>query len=220
MKLLVVEDNPKVARFLMRALSEEGYVVDQVGDGLKALDQIEAVSYDAVILDWMLPGMDGVAICRAVRDRGIKTPILMLTARAEVGERVLGLDAGADDYLSKPFDLGELLARVRALGRRTIGATTLRLAQLVIDPFARKATIDGRSIELTSRELALVTYLVQHAGRSVSRTELLQKVWSTSFDPSSNVVEVHIKNLREKLGAHGTMIETVRGVGYRAVAPS
>jgi two-component system OmpR family response regulator len=220
MKLLVVEDNPKVARFLMRALSEEGYVVDQVGDGLKALDQIEAVSYDAVILDWMLPGMDGVAICRAVRDRGIKTPILMLTARAEVGERVLGLDAGADDYLSKPFDLGELLARVRALGRRTIGATTLRLAQLVIDPFARKVMIDGRSVDLTSRELALVTYLVQHAGRSVSRTELLQKVWSTSFDPSSNVVEVHIKNLREKLGAHGTMIETVRGVGYRAIAPS
>jgi DNA-binding response OmpR family regulator len=219
MKLLVVEDNPKVSRFLMRALSEEGYVVDQVGDGTKALEQIAAVSYDAVILDWMLPGMDGVAVCRAARDRGIKTPILMLTARAEVGERVLGLDAGADDYLSKPFDLGELLARVRALGRRTIGASTLRLAQLVIDPFARKVTVDGKPVDLTSRELALVTYLVQHAGRSVSRTELLQKVWATSFDPSSNVVEVHIKNLRDKLGTHGSMIETVRGVGYRAVAP-
>jgi two-component system OmpR family response regulator len=220
MKLLVVEDNPKVARFLMRALSEEGYVVDQVGDGLRALDQIESVAYDAVILDWMLPGMDGLAVCRTVRDRGIKIPILMLTARGEVGEKVLGLDAGADDYLAKPFDLGELLARVRALGRRTIGTSTLRLAQLVIDPFARKATVEGRVIELTSREFALITYLVQHAGRSVSRTELLQKVWSTSFDPSSNVVEVHIKNLRDKLGSAGAMIETVRGVGYRAVAPS
>src|ERR1700744_4594877 len=121
MKLLVVEDNQKVARFLVRALTEEGHAVDQVGDGEKALEQIEAVAYDAVILDWMLPGMDGVAVCRAARDRGVKTPILMLTARAEVGEKILGLDAGADDYLSKPFDLGALLARVRALGRRAPG---------------------------------------------------------------------------------------------------
>lgn len=220
MKLLVVEDNQKVARFLVRALSEEGHAVDQVGDGEKALEQIEAVAYDAVILDWMLPGMDGVAVCRTARDRGVKTPILMLTARAEVGEKILGLDAGADDYLSKPFDLGELLARVRALGRRAIGAPTLKLGPLAIDPVARKATLDGRAIELTSRELALLAYLVQHAGRAVSRSELLQKVWSTSFDPSSNVVEVHVKNLREKLGGHDAMIETVRGVGYRAVPPT
>lgn len=219
MKLLVVEDNPKVARFLVRALSEEGHAVDQVGDGMRALEQIEAVSYDAVVLDWMLPGMDGVAVCRAARDRGVKTPILMLTARAEVGEKILGLDAGADDYLSKPFDLGELLARVRALGRRGAGTPTLKLGPLTIDPVARKALVDGHAIELTSRELALLAYLIQHAGRAVSRSELLQKVWSTSFDPSSNVVEVHIKNLREKLGTYDVMVETVRGVGYRAVAP-
>ncbi len=222
MKLLVVEDNPKVARFLVRALTEEGHVVDQVGDGTRAIDQIEAVAYDAVVLDWMLPGMDGIAVCRAVRDRGVRTPILMLTARAEVGERILGLDAGADDYLSKPFDLGELLARVRALGRRAGGGggSTLRLGPLTVDTVARRATIDGRTIDLTSRELALLAYLMQHAGRAVSRSELLQKVWSTSFDPSSNVVEVHVKNLREKLGGHDGMIETVRGVGYRAIAPA
>ena len=219
MKLLVVEDNLKVARFLVRALSEEGHVVDQVGDGMRALEQIEAVSYDGIVLDWMLPGMDGISVCRTARDRGVKTPILMLTARAEVGEKILGLDAGADDYLSKPFDLGELLARVRALGRRGMGAPTLRLGPLTIDPVARKTILEGHAVDVTARELALLVYLVQHAGRAVSRSELLQKVWSKSFDPSSNVVEVHVKNLREKLGNHDAMIETVRGVGYRAVAP-
>src|SRR5215510_11041290 len=116
MKLLIIEDSPKLARFLVRALTEEGHVVDQVADGPAALQQVEAVSYDALVLDWMLPGMDGITVCRTLRDRGVRTPILMLTARAEVGERILGLDAGADDYLTKPFDLGELLARVRALG--------------------------------------------------------------------------------------------------------
>lgn len=217
MKLLVVEDNPKVASFLVRALTEEGHVVDQVSDGQQALEQIEHVAYDAVVLDWMLPGLDGLAVCRAARDRGVRTPILMLTARGEVAEKVLGLDAGADDYLAKPFDLGELLARVRALGRRAGAPSTLRLGPLVIDPIARRAALDGRTVELTSRELALLAYLAQHAGRAVSRSELLQKVWSTSFDTTSNVVEVHVKNLRDKLGEHDALIETVRGVGYRAV---
>ncbi|MBX3261870.1 MAG: response regulator transcription factor [Labilithrix sp.] len=218
MKLLVVEDNPKVASFLVRALTEEGHVVDQLGDGRSALDQLELVPYDAVLLDWMLPGLDGVSVCRAARDRGVRTPILILTARGEVGEKILGLDAGADDYLPKPFDLGELLARVRALGRRA-APPTLRLGALVIDPMARRVTVAGRAVELTTRELALLAYLVQHTGRAVSRSELLQKVWSTSFDRASNVVEVHVKNLREKLGDHETLIQTVRGVGYRAVAP-
>jgi two-component system OmpR family response regulator len=220
MKLLIVEDSPKLARFLVRALTEEGHVVDQVGGGAEALQQVEAVSYDAIVLDWMLPGMDGVAVCRTLRDRGVRTPILMLTARAEVGERILGLDAGADDYLTKPFDLGELLARVRALGRRAGAPTTLRLGPLVIDVAARKVALDGRGVDLTARELALLSYLVQHAGRAVSRSELLQKVWNTSFDPGSNVVEVHIRNLRDKLGEHGKLVETVRGVGYRAAAGS
>lgn len=220
MKLLVVEDNPKVASFLVRALSEEGHVVDQVGDGRRALEQLEHVAYDAVVLDWMLPGLDGVAVCRAARDRGVRTPILILTARGEVGEKIVGLDAGADDYLAKPFDLGELLARVRALGRRAGNVTTIRLGALVVDPVARHATVDGRKIDLTARELSLLIYLAQHAGRAVSRSELLQKVWSTSYDTASNVVEVHVKNLRDKLGEHGALIETVRGVGYRAVLRS
>ncbi|MBX3200529.1 MAG: response regulator transcription factor [Labilithrix sp.] len=219
MKLLVVEDNPKVASFLVRALTEEGHVVDQLGDGRSALDQIELVPYDAILLDWMLPGLDGLSVCRAARDRGVRTPILILTARGEVGEKILGLDAGADDYLPKPFDLGELLARVRALGRRATAAPTLRLGTLAIDPIARRVTVAGRAVDLTTRELALLTYLVQHTGRAVSRSELLQKVWSTSFDRASNVVEVHVKNLREKLGDQETLIQTVRGVGYRAVAP-
>jgi two-component system OmpR family response regulator len=218
MKLLVVEDNPKVASFLVRALREEGHVVDQVNDGRQALDQLELVPYDTVLLDWMLPGLDGVSVCRAARDRGVRTPILLLTARDGVGEKITGLDAGADDYLAKPFDLGELLARVRALGRRAASVPSLRLGAIVIEPISRRVTVGGRPTELTARELALLTYLVQHTGRAVSRSELLQKVWSTSFDRASNVVEVHVKNLREKLGAHEALIQTVRGVGYRAVA--
>jgi two-component system OmpR family response regulator len=162
--------------------------------------------------------MDGVTVCRTLRDRGTRTPVLMLTARAEVGERIVGLDSGADDYLTKPFDLGELLARVRALGRRAGAPATLRLGPLAIDVTARRVSADGKTIELTGRELSLLSYLVQHAGRAVSRSELLQKVWNTSFDPGSNVVEVHIRNLRDKLGDHGKLVETVRGVGYRAAA--
>ncbi len=214
MKLLVVEDNRKLASFLQRALSEEGYIVDLVEDGALAWTQIAAINYDLVILDWMLPGLDGLSVCRAVRASGSAVPILMLTARAEVGERITGLDAGADDYLAKPFDLGELLARVRALGRRS-AAPVLLAGPLRIDRSTQSATLDGRKLELTPRELALLTYLVGHAGKPVPRTELLAKVWDTAFDPGSNVVEVHVKNLRGKLGAHAEALETVRGVGYR-----
>lgn len=214
MKLLVVEDNRKLASFLQRALSEEGYVVYLVEDGALARTQIAAINYDLVILDWMLPGLDGLSVCRAVRASGSAVPILMLTARAEVGERITGLDAGADDYLAKPFDLGELLARVRALGRRS-AAPVLLAGPLRIDRSTQSATLDGRKLELTPRELALLTYLVGHAGKPVPRTELLAKVWDTAFDPGSNVVEVHVKNLRGKLGAHAEALETVRGVGYR-----
>jgi len=214
MKILVVEDNRKLASFLQRALSEEGYIVDLVEDGAVARTQIAAIAYDLVILDWMLPNLDGLSVCRAVRAAGASVPILMLTARAEVGERIAGLDAGADDYLAKPFDLGELLARVRALARR--GATpTLVAGPLRIDRGNNTATLDGRKLELTPRELALLVFLVSHAGKAVARTELLARVWETSFDPGSNVVEVHVKNLRGKLGAHAEALETVRGVGYR-----
>jgi DNA-binding response OmpR family regulator len=216
MKILVVEDNKKMSRFLARALSEEGYAVDVVGDGTTAIEQIQSLPYDLVILDWMLPEVDGLSVCRTVRARGCQVPILMLTARAEVAERIAGLDAGADDYLAKPFDLGELLARVRARARRNAGGEgALRVGPLVIDRVERRALIDGKRIELTPREFALLAYLAREAGRVVPRTELLAKVWETSFDPGSNVVEVHVKNIREKLGPHAGLIETVRGVGYR-----
>ncbi len=215
MKILVVEDNKKLARFLSRALVEEGHVVDLVGDGQNAVRQAGVIQYDLIVLDWMLPEMDGLSVCRELRQKGTSVPILMLTARGEVTERIAGLDAGADDYLPKPFDLGELLARVRALGRRaSANDSVLRIGALVVDRAEHRATVDGRRVDLTRREFALLAYLAREAGRVVPRSELLSKVWETSFDPSSNVVEVHVKNLRDKLGTHATMIETVRGVGY------
>jgi two-component system OmpR family response regulator len=219
-KILVVEDNKKLARFLVRAFREEGYVVDEAGDGETAIRQVQSITYSAVVLDWMLPGEDGLNVCRTLRSAGSRVPILMLTARAEVPERILGLDAGADDYLAKPFDLGELLARVRALGRRgsQLEATS-QVGPLFVDRIERRATIDGRRLDLTPREFALIAYLALEAGRVVPRTELLSRVWETSFDPGSNVVEAHIKNLRDKLGERNSMIETVRGVGYRLVEP-
>ncbi len=220
MKILVVEDNKKLARFLVRALVEEGHVVDGVADGVNAVRQIGSIHYDMVILDWMLPEMDGLSVCRAVRAKGNSVPILMLTARGEVPERIAGLDAGADDYVCKPFDLGELLARVRVLGRRGAASdAVLRIGPLVVDRSEHRATVEGKRVELTRREFALLAYLARAAGRVVPRSELLARVWETSFDPSSNVVEVHVKNLRDKLGPHASMIETVRGVGYTLATP-
>ncbi len=215
MKVLVVEDNRKLASFLLRALTEEGYLVDLVEDGGVARDQISRLDYDLVILDWMLPTVDGLSVCRAARAAGAHVPILMLTARGEVPERIAGLDAGADDYLAKPFDLGELLARVRALARRGAGERVLHVGPVRIDRHEHAVTLDGRKLDLTPRELALLTYLVARAGKPVPRTELLAKVWDTSFDPGSNTVEVHVKNLRAKLGPHASELETVRGIGYR-----
>lgn len=220
MKVLVVEDNKKLAGFLARALDEEGYVVDCVKDGATAVQQIQSIAYDLVVLDWMLPEQDGLSVCRRVRALGNSTIILMLTARAEVGERIMGLDAGADDYMCKPFDLGEFLARVRALARRGSGGDlTLRLGPLVIDRTSHVATIEGKKLSLTPRELALLTYLARHGGRVVPRTELLTKVWETAHDPGSNVVETHVKNLRDKLGSWSTLIHTVRGIGYKLETP-
>jgi two-component system OmpR family response regulator len=219
MKVLVVEDNKKLARFLQKAFEEEGYSVDVIEDGSEALEKIPNSSYDLIILDWMLPGTDGVTVCRTLRSNGVVTPVLILTARAEVTERITGLDAGADDYLSKPFDLGELLARVRALGRRgSTGEAVLKVGPLVLDRLERHATLNGQPIDLTPREFTLIAYLARESGRVVPRSELLRKVWETTYDPGSNVVDAHIKKLREKLNEHSTLIETVRGVGYRIVA--
>lgn len=222
MKILVVEDNKKLARFLLRALSEEGFVVDVVDNGATAVQQAQALAYDLILLDWMLPELDGLAVCRALRTQNVRTPILMLTARAEIAERIAGLDAGADDYLPKPFDLGELMARCRALTRRGatfVGEVPQKLGPLVVDRAERKVLLDGRRIELTPREFSLLAYLAREVGRVVPRMEILAKVWEMSFDPGSNLIEVHIKNVRDKLGEHAKMIETVRGVGYRFVAP-
>lgn len=211
----MVEDNRKLASFLARALHEEGYIVDIVEDGAVAREQLSQLSYDLVVLDWMLPTLDGLSVCRAARAAGATVPILMLTARGDVAERIAGLDAGADDYLAKPFDLGELLARVRALIRRDAGGRVLTVGSLQIDRDLHAASLGGKRLDLTPREFALLTYLVARPGRVVPRTELLAKVWHAGFDPGSNVVEVHVKNLRAKLGAEAGTLETVRGVGYR-----
>lgn len=218
-KILVVEDNKKLARFLHQALNEEGYIVDVVNEGGEAIERSTQVSYDLVVLDWMLPDLDGLAVCRILREKRLKVPILMLTARAEVAERVAGLDAGADDYLAKPFDLGELLARVRACIRRGAQATaSAQIGMLTLDRLDRRVWVEGVAVDLSPREFRLLSYLAKEPGKIVSRSELLANVWETSFDPGSNVVDVHIKNLRAHLGKAAAQVETVRGVGYRLVA--
>jgi DNA-binding response OmpR family regulator len=214
-KVLVVEDDAKLSRFLVRALSEEGLTVDACARGGDAVTQASSGIYDLLVLDWMLPDTDGLAVCRALRQAGLTTPILMLTARGELRERVLGLETGADDYMVKPFEIEELLARVRALLRRASGFTRLAVGTLEIDRMARTVRLDGAMLELTAREYALLLDLMHHAERVVTRTELLARVWGTSFDTGTNLVEVHVSRLRDKLGERAWMIETVRGTGYR-----
>jgi DNA-binding response OmpR family regulator len=215
MKIFVIEDDKKLNSFLVRVLSEEGYVVDAATSGADAARQAEVGTYDAIILDWMLPGLDGLSLCRELRRRGTLAPILMLTARGETHEKVLGLDAGADDYMVKPFEVEEFTARVRALLRRTHGFGKLRCGEIEIDRVGHRALLSGAPLALTSREYSLLLHLVHHADRVVTRTDLLSHVWETNFDPGSNLIEVHVSRLREKLGAFAWMIETVRGAGYR-----
>ncbi len=215
MRILVVEDDQRLARFLERVLTEEGYAVDRCASGADAVTQLRASGYDLVLLDWMLPDLDGIEVCRQIRRGGSPVPILMLTARDQVSERVLGLDAGADDYLVKPFEVEELLARINALLRRSAGHAQLELGPLTIDRVGRRALVDGRALDLTARELALLLHLAHRAERVVTRSELLSHVWSIQFDPESNVVEVHVSRLRDKLAGFDWMIETVRGRGYR-----
>lgn len=215
MKVLVVEDDTKVARFLTRVLTEEGYAADSCARGTDALSQAGAGLYDLIVLDWMLPDLDGLSVCRELRRKGIAAPVLMLTARGETGEKVLALDAGADDFVVKPFEVEELLARVRALLRRAAGGARLELGPLRIDRLARRVHIDGEAVDLTTREYALLLHLAHRLDRVVPRSELLAGVWGTSFDPGSNLVDVHVSRLREKFGAASWMIETQRGVGYR-----
>jgi DNA-binding response OmpR family regulator len=218
-KVLVVEDDTKLSGFLVRVLVEEGYAVDVCPSGADAITQGASGIYDLVLLDWMLPDVDGLSVCRRLRQDGLTTPILMLTARGETAERVLGLETGADDYLVKPFEVEELVARVRALVRRASGFARLVVGDVEIDRVGREVRVSEEKVDLTAREYALLLDLVSHSDSIVTRTELLARVWGTGFDPGSNLVEVHMSRLRDKLGSHASMIETVRGSGYRLTTP-
>jgi two-component system OmpR family response regulator len=215
MRILLVDDDPKLARALAKGLRGHSYAVDVAPDADAALLRADVYAYDLVLLDVMLPGRDGFAACRALRERGVAAPVLMLTARDAVDDRIRGLDAGADDYLPKPFDFGELLARIRALLRRGPAGREpeLRVGELVIDPATRAVALAGRAVELTAREFAVLEYLARHPGEVVSRSTLLEHVWDENFYGSTNVVDVYVGYVRRKLGA--PLIATVRGVGFR-----
>lgn len=218
MRILVVEDEDKVASFIRRALEEDSYAVDVCGDGTKGLELARNGSYDAIILDLMLPGMPGLEVLKTLRKEQITSPVLILTARAQVDQKVKGLDAGADDYLTKPFAIEEFLARVRALLRRGTGeaAGVLQVADLVLNPAAREVTRAGRRIELTLKEYALLEYMMRNAGRVLTRPMIAEHVWNLDFDTFTNVIDVYVNYLRNKIdrGSERKLIHTVRGTGY------
>jgi len=213
--VLLVEDDPQLAELLERVFREEGHCPTVCGTLRAAETAIERTSLDFVLLDWMLPDGDGLDLCARLRHRKPHLPVLMLTARGEVQDRVLGLRTGADDYITKPFDVDELLARVDSVRRRVIEPWTTTAGPLIVDRRARSATLEGERFELTSREYDLLVRLAESADQCVSRTTLLRDVWNMSFDPGSGVVDVHVSRLREKLGERAWMIETVRGQGLR-----
>jgi len=219
MRVLIVEDEPDLASMLSRALTEEGHVVDTAGSGEEALWLASATPYDAVVLDVVLPGMDGFATCRELRRRKVWTPVLMLTARDAVDDRVEGLDAGADDYLVKPFSFAELFARVRALTRRTPRErpTVLSVGDLTLDPAAHRAWRGEVELDLSAKEFALLEVFMRQPGRTLSRQTLLAGAWDMSFENRSNVVDVYIRYLRAKIDRPfgRRSLETVRGAGYR-----
>jgi two-component system, OmpR family, response regulator len=219
MRVLVVEDEIKMAGLLKRALEEEGYAVDVAGRGEDALWFGRENPYDAIVLDVMLPDLDGFEVSRRLREAGRWSPVLMLTARDAVADRVAGLDAGADDYLTKPFSFAELLARLRALVRRGAAERppVLRVGDLSLDPARRTVMRDGTSIDLTAREFALLEYLMRHAGEVLTRSQLIEHVWDFAYDGDSNVVDVYIRYLRNKVDRPfgRDSIRTVRGAGYR-----
>ena len=218
MRILVVEDERRVASFVSRALRENSYSVDLAETGEKAIEMATTTPYDSILLDIRLPGLSGIQVCRELRDSKIDTPILMLTARGLVEQRVEGLDAGADDYLTKPFAVVELLARVRAVTRRrSRSGRMLRYADLELDRHERRLTRAGRTIALTAKEFALLEYLLSRAPEVVARTEIIEHVWDTHFDPGTNLVEVYVNRLRQKIPGDGNsrLIQTVHGVGYR-----
>jgi DNA-binding response OmpR family regulator len=218
MRLLVVEDERKTASFMRKALQAESFAVDVCGDGEEALALAARTAFDVIILDIMLPGRDGLSALRQLRLRGVATPVILVSARGHVDERVEGLNAGADDYLPKPFVLAELVARVRALGRRNqeTRSAVLRVGDLALDTVTREAKRGSRLFELTAREYRLLEYLMRSQGRICGRMAILEKVWDYGFDPGTNLVDVYIKRLREKLdsGSETKLLHTVRGLGY------
>jgi two-component system OmpR family response regulator len=222
MRFLVVEDDDKLARAMARGLRHEGHAVDSAADGDAAMMHAAVYDYDAVILDVMLPGRDGFEVCRALRERGCWVPVLMLTARRAVDDRIRGLDAGADDYLAKPFDFGELLARLRALLRRAPAErpAQLRADDLLVDPATHEVRRGDIPVELTAREFAVLEYLLRRAGEVVTRTDLLEHVWDENYLGSTNIVDVYVGYLRKKLEQpfDRPLIHTVRGVGFRLEA--
>lgn len=218
MRVLVVEDETKVGSFIKRALEEESYAVDLCEDGAQGLDFALSGSYDVIVIDLMLPNLPGLEILRRIRKEKIHTPVLILTAQSKVDQKVKGLDAGADDYLTKPFAIDELLARVRVLLRRGTAETpgVLQIDDLILNPATREVTRDGQRIELTVKEYALLEYFMRHAGRVLTRPMISEHVWDQDFDTFTNVIDVYVNYLRNKIdrGRSRKLIHTIRGSGY------
>lgn len=217
MRILVVEDDTKIASFVVKGLRQNGYAVDQSGDGERALGLAQTVTYDAAVVDLMLPKLDGLSLIRQLRARKVHTPVVILSAKASVDDRVRGLQAGGDDYLTKPFAFSELLARVQALIRRASQAaepTQLAVGDLTMDLLTREVRRGGEIIELQPREFALLEYLMRNPQRAVTKTMILEHVFDYSFDPQTNIVDVLVHRLRSKLDRDKAMIHTLRGVGY------
>lgn len=218
MRILVIEDEAKVASFIKRALEEESYAVDLCADGAQGLDLALSGSYDLIVIDLMLPGLPGLEVLKRLREEKIQAPVLILTAQSQVDQKVKGLDAGADDYLTKPFAIDELLARVRALFRRGAAEApgVLQIDDLVLNPATREVTRAGQRIDLTLKEYALLEYLMRHAGRVLTRPMISEHVWNQDFDTFTNVIDVYVNYLRNKIdrGRGRKLIHTVRGSGY------
>lgn len=221
MRILVVEDEKQIAGFVRKGLEEQGFKVDISHNGDEGYELAKSRPYDVLVLDIMLPGRDGLSIVSNLRKQRNPVPVIFLTARSELDERVQGLDAGADDYLTKPFYVEELVARIRAITRRRDGESgnIIKVADLSLDLLSREAERDGRAIKLTAREFDLLAYMMRSPGRVYTRTQILEHVWGFNFDPNTNLVDVHIQRLRKKIttGEEPSLIETIRGVGYRMV---
>jgi two-component system copper resistance phosphate regulon response regulator CusR len=217
LRILVIEDEPPIADFLVRGLREEGFVVEHAADGATGLHQLQTGTWDVVLLDWWLPALDGLTVLKRYRAGGGTAPVLFLTARDAVSDRVRGLDGGADDYLCKPFAFDELLARVRALARRPErpASTVLRYEDVAVDLATHRAERAGHRLDLTAREQMLLVFFLRHPGEVLSRTRIYEQVWEERYDGLSNTLEVHVMELRRKLEAHGPrLIHTLRGRGY------